>query len=428
MSALRLSDPPRRGESRVARTKEELSEQGDVMVRVPGGGPGNLTLPRSASVLWEFVRWGVAAVAVLGPLPLTRRVPMPVPGWVAAGVVAALLGGLHVLGWVVRRGSRRAAYRAAVGLFAGDLVLVLAMLWFFNRSPSHSHWALLAIPVLQAALLARLSGALAAFAVAAPVLVLRHDVPVSELGFQLAVLLLLSVVAGTQASLLHARISELAALHSELQHRATHDALTGLPARSVLMDRLDDALATARRDASMVAVLYVDCDRFKEVNDTLGHKVGDRVLVEAALRLRRATPLLGHRRAHRGRRVRRRPRAAVRRRRRRSHRRASRDDLPRGVVRRRAPARRSSQRGRRVHQRLGTAGQAARRRRRPDVRREAQRGGRPDGGAARRAAGVPLLLPDPRAEIALRPRTVRPVTSPPSRRAERAPRREGSGR
>lgn len=96
MSPLRLSDPPRRGESRVARTKEELSERGDVMVRVPGGGPGNLTQLRSASVLWEFVRWGVAAVAVLGPLPLTPRVPMPVPGWVAAGVVAALLG------WVAR--------------------------------------------------------------------------------------------------------------------------------------------------------------------------------------------------------------------------------------------------------------------------------------------------------------------------------------
>lgn len=259
------------------------------MSRVPGGGPGSLTQLRSASVLWELVRCGVAAVAVLGPLPLTPRVPMPVPGWVATGVVAALLVGLHVLGRVARRGSDRAAYRAAVGLFAGDLVLVLGMLWFFNRSPSHSHWALLAIPVLQAALLGRLAGALAAFAVAAPVLVLRHDVPVSELGFQLAVLLLLSVVAGTQASLLHARISELAALHSELQYRATHDALTGLPARSVLMDRLDDALAAARRDASMVAVLYVDCDRFKEVNDTLGHKVGDRVLVEAALRLRRAT-------------------------------------------------------------------------------------------------------------------------------------------
>ncbi|HLZ36294.1 MAG TPA: GGDEF domain-containing protein [Mycobacteriales bacterium] len=321
---------------------------------------------------------------------------------------------MHVLGWVVRRGSRRAAYRAAVGLFAGDLVLVLAMLWFFNRSPSHSHWALLAIPVLQAALLARPSGALAAFAVAAPVLVLRHDAPVSELGFQLAVLLLLSVVAGTQASLLHARISELAALHSELQHRATHDALTGLPARSVLMDRLDDALATARRDASMVAVLYVDCDRFKEVNDTLGHRVGDRVLVEAGLRLRRATRswdtvarIGGDEFAV--------VLAAVRRRRRRSRRRASRDDLPRGVVRRRAPARRSSQRGRGVHRRLGTAGQAARRRRRPDVRREAQRGRRPDGGAVRRAAGVPLLLPDPRAEIALRPRTVRPVTAPPRR-------------
>jgi diguanylate cyclase (GGDEF)-like protein len=68
-------------------------------------------------------------------------------------------------------------------------------------------------------------------------------------------------------------------------HTATHDSLTGLPNRALLHDRLDHALAAWRRRPEHLAVLFVDLDGFKEVNDTYGHLVGDRVLVNVAHRL-----------------------------------------------------------------------------------------------------------------------------------------------
>jgi len=75
------------------------------------------------------------------------------------------------------------------------------------------------------------------------------------------------------------------ALTNRLSYQAQHDPLTGLPNRALLEDRLRQAIALARRQAKMVAVLYVDLDRFKFINDTLGHHVGDLLLQEAAKRL-----------------------------------------------------------------------------------------------------------------------------------------------
>jgi diguanylate cyclase (GGDEF)-like protein/PAS domain S-box-containing protein len=71
----------------------------------------------------------------------------------------------------------------------------------------------------------------------------------------------------------------------ELVHRATHDHLTGLPNRGLLLDRLELALARARRESTPVALLFIDLDRFKEVNDTHGHDAGDAVLVQIAERM-----------------------------------------------------------------------------------------------------------------------------------------------
>ncbi len=71
-----------------------------------------------------------------------------------------------------------------------------------------------------------------------------------------------------------------------LQHIAQHDPLTGLPNRELFHDRLQAALLLAERNQTQLALLYLDLDKFKQVNDTLGHPVGDLLLQEAARRLR----------------------------------------------------------------------------------------------------------------------------------------------
>ena len=84
-------------------------------------------------------------------------------------------------------------------------------------------------------------------------------------------------------------VSEVRALTSQLGHLATHDALTMLPNRTLVTDRLNQGLAHAHREGNQLALLFLDLDMFKDINDTLGHGAGDELLQQVADRLVQCT-------------------------------------------------------------------------------------------------------------------------------------------
>ena len=80
-------------------------------------------------------------------------------------------------------------------------------------------------------------------------------------------------------------ISERKAAQETMHHMAMHDLLTGLPNRTLLNDRLQQALAASKREHTHGALMFIDLDKFKQINDTLGHEIGDKLLVQAGARM-----------------------------------------------------------------------------------------------------------------------------------------------
>lgn len=116
-----------------------------------------------------------------------------------------------------------------------------------------------------------------------------------ELGVRLAIIM--GVTTGLTFGLvgywwrrwmyLRDEITRYQSLVKDLEHQATHDCLTGLPNRALLLDRIEHVLALTARTKKLVALLYVDLDDFKEVNDIYGHHIGDRLLQMVGALLRR---------------------------------------------------------------------------------------------------------------------------------------------
>lgn len=85
-------------------------------------------------------------------------------------------------------------------------------------------------------------------------------------------------------------VTEARAQTDRAEHRARHDGLTGLPNRAAVLERLDGALEAASDGRGRVAVMFLDLDHFKDLNDSLGHEAGDSLLCEVGARLRAALP------------------------------------------------------------------------------------------------------------------------------------------
>ena len=111
---------------------------------------------------------------------------------------------------------------------------------------------------------------------------IRHDLV--KLGLALALGLLL--LWATLFRLVATASKRLRRQSEENRHLALHDTLTGLPNRTLFLDRAEQAILAAKRDAADVAVLILDIDRFKEINDTLGHGAGDYLLSQVEPRIR----------------------------------------------------------------------------------------------------------------------------------------------
>lgn len=113
----------------------------------------------------------------------------------------------------------------------------------------------------------------------------RHD----EVGHLMRLFYAMAQRVWASRQELEARVAERTAAleksQESLRHLAQHDALTGLANRALFSDRLQQAMAAARRDGTELAVLFLDLDHFKPVNDQLGHAVGDLLLQEAARRM-----------------------------------------------------------------------------------------------------------------------------------------------
>jgi diguanylate cyclase (GGDEF)-like protein len=207
------------------------------------------------------------------------------------GVALAWIGA--ILAW------RRAPYNLRVANFLAVAFIVGVGLMLKVGPVSQIY--LLAVPVLAALLLGLRPAIWTLLLAGLAVLLLSFDervpAPIASLPghdwlkpvimslnfmFMTAVLTLCCAVLLQQL----ARSFDELQLHSEDNHRlAFFDVLTGLPNRRLLMDRIDKLLASSQRGATYSAVMFVDLDRFKTINDARGHAVGDAVLCKAAARL-----------------------------------------------------------------------------------------------------------------------------------------------
>jgi diguanylate cyclase (GGDEF)-like protein len=224
-----------------------------------------------------LVCWGTWELIERRRLELARTQKLLVLG--AAGAVAVALF-LLIL-------PEEPRYRIDLPLQLQSLLIGVALVWsgIRLRGPRNSDatHALLALPFLAAGAvaLARFVSGLVAISAG-----LAFPWPVASTVID-SVVMAAAVVAMGMSILEDERQAALTAA-SQVEHIAYHDPLTGLPNRALFQDRFIVAISHASRHQTRLAILYLDIDRFKQINDSLGHTMGDQLLKAAAKRIRQA--------------------------------------------------------------------------------------------------------------------------------------------
>ena len=220
-----------------------------------------------------------------GVYELIRRRPVRLREAKYGLIGAAIIGAATALLFTTPESSTAARHFARAGIYgivsAVALAAMSVMLWRV-RTRFRTHSAV-GMTVLSASLGAH---ALQQIQEVALAYIGERTTAAGRLG-PIDLLLLALIAIGMIAALLEAEREAAALAADQVEHLAYHDALTGLPNRPLFMDRLIVAVAQANRSNQKLAVFFLDLDRFKDINDSLGHSVGDTLLKSAADRIRR---------------------------------------------------------------------------------------------------------------------------------------------
>ncbi len=223
---------------------------------------------------------------VFGAYDLVRRRPVRLREAKWLLITAGALGALLTLPYTSAESTAAGRYLARFGVYGMLSSIAFAgvgiAIWRTRKRRDGVGLAVLSLALLAHGAQQFREGVVAVLALPSGV---RPDMPLQWSFLDLLVHSLIGL--GMIAALLEDEREAASIAADQVEHLAYHDAMTGLPNRPLFMDRLIIALAQANRANQKLAVLFLDLDRFKNINDSLGHTVGDTLLKSAAERVRR---------------------------------------------------------------------------------------------------------------------------------------------